>query len=138
MAINPKNTYTVENFIDAGASITLTYNNLSFIESINNGTIQCPIFNVIDDYMYELKRLAVDIEFSDSEYQKYIYKPKLLAHDIYKNPELFFVILLINGICDVKEFNKRKIKLISPTNLNEALTYIYNAEKNMIERYNED
>lgn len=133
---DPHKTYTVEEFISAGSLVPITYNNLSFIEKIGNN-IECPIFNVIDDYMDELKALCVDIQLNDKEYTRYIYKPKLLAHDIYKNGELFFIILALNGICDVKEFTKKKLKMVSIENLETALTYIYNAELKSINVYNE-
>ena len=132
---NPKDTYTVEEFISAGESTVITYNNLSYLEKLSDNSI-VPIFNVLQDYIDELLTLSVTVELNDNEYLKYAYKPKLLAYDMYKNPELFFVILLINGICDVKEFTKRKIKMIPVSNMDKVLTYIYNAEKKTIDNYN--
>lgn len=132
---SPKQTYTIEDFIIEGKAVTITYDNLAYIERISNGSYM-PIFNVLDDYMAELNSITVTVELTDDELIRYAYKPKLLANDIYGNPELFFVILLINGICDVKEFNMKKIKMISQDNMNLALTLIYNAEKKMIDRYN--
>lgn len=137
MTKSTKDTYTIEEFVAAGGAVTLSYHNLSFLETLSSGNIDAPIFNVIDDYLQELKNLSIIVEFSDDEYYKYIYKPKLLAHDIYKNPELFFVILAVNGICDVKEFDRRRIRLIRPSDLNEVMTYIYNANMNLINLYNE-
>lgn len=132
----PETTYTVEQFIDAGAAVTLTYQNLSFAENIND-TLVAPIFNVIDDYLPELKTLCMTIEFTDEEFLKYAYKPKLLAYDIYKNTELFFVIMALNGICDIREFNKKKIKMLTVNQMNELLTFIYNANKKAIDIYND-
>lgn len=130
-----KTTYTVESFISAGKGITISYNNLSYIESISNGT-KVPFLNVIQDYMEELKSFSMTIEMSDEEYRKYAYKPKLLANDIYGNSELFFVILLINGICDMKEFTKKKLFLIPKSSIEKALTMIYNSEKQALDAYN--
>lgn len=132
----PKDTYTIEEFVEIGDAVTLSYNNLSYLETLSSGTIDAPIFNVIDDYLPELKNLSVTVNFSDAEYAKYIYKPKLLAQDIYNNTELYFIILAINGICDVKDFDKKKFKLIKPTDLNEVITYIYNANMELINLYN--
>ena len=135
MTTNPKDTYTVEDFVAAGSGVVITYNNLSYLERLSDNSM-VPTFNVLSDYIDELLKLSVNVEFSDAEYLKYMYKPKLLAHDIYKNPELFFVILLINGICDVKEFTKKKIKMIPVDRMDAVLTYIYNAEKESIDNYN--
>lgn len=136
MLKSPKDTYNIAEFVAAGEAVTLSYNNLSFLETMSSGNIDMPILNVINDYLPELKSLSVDVQLSDLEYAKYIYKPKLLCHDVYKNPELYFVILLINGICDVKEFTKQKLKMIKPDNLNEAITYIYNSNMEIINLYN--
>jgi len=133
--INPNTTYNMEDFISAGSGVTLTYNNLSYLESLSNGA-RVPIFNVISDYMDELVKLCVKIELNDLQYIKYAYKPKLLAYDIYGNQELYFIILLVNGICDVKEFDKKIINMIPVDRMNEVLTYIYNAEKKAIDAYN--
>lgn len=130
-----KTTYSIESFITAGKGITISYNNLSYIETISNGT-RVPFLNVIQDYMDELKSLAMTIEMNDEEYRKYTYKPKLLANDIYGNSELYFIILLINGICDVKEFTKKKLILIPKSSIEKALTMIYNSEKQALDSYN--
>ena len=137
MAKSPKDTYSIEEFISAGESVTLSYNNLSFLETLSGGNINVPIFNVIDDYIDELKALTVTLELSDLEYAKYIYKPKLLAHDVYKNGELYFIILAVNGLCDVKDFNKKKFKMIRPSDLEQVITYIYNSNMQLINIYNE-
>ena len=66
----------------------------------------------------------------------YYYKPKLLCYDVYGNPELYYIILLMNDIADVKEFTKPVIKMLKNDHMNTLLGYIYNAEKNAINNYN--
>lgn len=131
---NPKDTYTIEQFIEAGTGNPITYSKLSMIEYYNE--IKFPIFNVIQDYMEEMKLATVTVTLNDKEYIKYMYKPKLLAYDIYGNPELYFIILALNNMCSVKDFDIKKIKLLKTEILNEFITYIYNAEKKAIEIYN--
>ena len=82
--------------------------------------------------MDEIMERTVDYEFSDLEYIKYRYKPKLLAYDIYDTTELFFVILAINGMCSVKDFTKRKIKLLYKSDMLDLLNQIYSAESDYI------
>jgi hypothetical protein len=131
---NPKDTYTLEDFIEAGDSVIYTYNNFSFIETF--GDIKFPVFNVLSDYITELQSVAKTVVLNDMEYNKYLYKPKILAYDVYQNPELHFVIMAINGICNVKDFDFKTLKLLEKTHMKEALGYIYNAERNDIEIYN--
>ena len=131
----PENTYTLEAFIQAGRSVTISYDTLSFKERLTNGT-EISILNVIDDYMDELKRLAVNVQLDKNQYTKYRFKPKLLCHDVYGNPELYYIILLLNRIIDVKDFNFKKLRMIQVDTLNRFLSAVYNAEKKDIAMYN--
>ena len=76
------------------------------------------------------------VELSKEEQNAYFYKPKLLCYDIYGNPELYFIILLINDIADVKEFTKSSIKMLKKEHMNTLISYIYNAEKNAMDEHN--
>lgn len=134
MATNPKDTSTISEFIAAGTNVTITYDKLSFKEKFGN--IEYPMFNVLNDYLDELKLGAKTITLTDKEFIRYCYRPKLLANDIYQNSELDFVILALNNICNVKEFDNKKIKLLSPDDMNEFVQSVFNAEKESIDIYN--
>ena len=69
---------------------------------------------------------------TDSEFNKYRFKPKRLAYDLYGSTELYFAILFTNGICNIKEFNRKNIKLIKKSDMILLLEAIYNAERNYI------
>ena len=131
----PQNTTTIEDFIESGSGVTITYYNLSFNDMLSNGTV-VSTHNVITDYLDELKEAAIPVELDYKQQMKYLYKPKLLCSDIYGNPELYFIILLINDMADVKEFTKPVVKMLSKANMSELLTLIYNAEKKYISDYN--
>ena len=132
---NPKDTTTLEEFVEAGAGVTISYANLSMEDTFFNTKI--PIYNVISDYMPELIIHAVTVELSTDEYIKYKYKPKLLASYLYGNPELYFVILLLNNMCSVKEFDKQKLQLLSKSDMATLLSDIYNSEKEFLARFND-
>lgn len=132
---DPNKTSTIEEFISFKNDDTFSYHNMSFRDKYGN--ISYPIKNIIDDYKDELMELVLDdVILSETEYLKYRYKPRLLANDIYDNPDLDFVILAINGICNMKEFDSKKIKLIKLDDLNNFLTSIFNANKDDIDIYN--
>ena len=129
-------TYTVEDFIELGKSIDdIQYSKFAILSKASND-VENPILyaehNVIYDYEEEFKILSQTIEMTDSEYHKYRFKPKLLAYDLYGSTELFFVILYINGMYNIKDFDRRIIKLISKKNMTDLLEAIYNAEQNYI------
>lgn len=131
---NPNETSTVDEFISYKDTESVSYHNMSFRDKYGN--ISYPIKNIIDDYIDELKEIVVEVELTDKEYFKYRYRPRLLAHDIYQNPDFDFIILAVNGICNMKEFDSRTIKLCKVDELNEFLTAIFNANKDDIDIYN--
>lgn len=131
----PQNTVTIEEFIESGTGITISYPNLSFVDKMSNDT-WVSVHNVISDYIDELRTACVNVALTQDQQQMYLYKPKLLCYDIYGNPELYFIILLINDMADVKEFTKSTIKMLRKNNMSELLTLIYNAEKAAIDDYN--
>lgn len=131
-----ENTYTVEDFIELGKDIDdIQYSKYSILSKASSDVknpIIYPEHNVIYDYEEEFKKLAEKIEMTEEEFLKYRYKPKLLSYDLYGSTELYFTILFINGTCDIKDFNRKTIKLIKKSYMIELLENIYNAERNYI------
>lgn len=134
-ASKPSNSYTMEQFIALGRGVSVTYDSYSYKELLSNGT-EISVLNVINDYMPELKDMALNVTLSDDEYRKYKYKPRLLCYDIYGNTEVYYIILLLNGIIDIKEFDFRTLKMLKKDDMENALSAIYNAEKKYIDKYN--
>ena len=133
----PEDAVTLEEFIAAGANITISYDRLSYKEKLSNGT-EISILNVINDYLPEIKAMSSWVKLTKEQYWKYKFKPKLLCHDVYGNPELYYIILLLNRIIDVKEFDFKKVKMLKVDYMNILLSHIYNAEKKDIDAYNTD
>jgi len=131
----PQDTTTIEEFVESGSDITITYPNLSFTDMMTNGT-WVSVHNVISDYIDELRNACVNVSLTAEQQFMYFYKPKLLCYDMYGNPELYFIILLINDIADVKEFTNPVVKMLRKSHMSQLLTLIYNAEKQAIENYN--
>lgn len=131
---DPAKTATIEDFVACKENDEMTYANFSIIaKCLESTNVQYAYNNVIYDYLDELKALAVDVVLSDKDYSKYKYKPKLLAYDIYGTTELFFVIMAVNGICNVRDFNKKKIKMLFKKDLEDFLNDVYSAESNYIQ-----
>lgn len=131
----PINTTTIEEFIKSGKDGSLTYQTFSFIETMSNGT-EVSLYDTVSDYITELRSASVLVKLTDEQYRKYCYKPKLLCYDIYGNPELYFIILLMNDIADVKEFNKKTIYMLPKKYMTLLTSSIYNSEKKAIDSYN--
>ena len=86
--------------------------------------------------MREIKDVAVKVELSTQEYLKYRYKPKLLCRDVYGNGEVYYVIMLLNGRIDVKDFDVHELLMLRKADMNTLLTQIYNAEYKWMQEYN--
>jgi hypothetical protein len=130
-------TATLDSFVRSKPTSQLSYYYLSLIEKDKDNNIHYGVYNVISDYLPEIKKRAKIITLSDEEYYTYRYRPKLLAHYLYGNGELYFIILLLNDIWSVKDFNMKQIKLLSKTDLSELLSNINSSEKEFIDSYNE-
>ena len=131
----PQNTTTIEEFIESGKGITISYPTLSFINVMSNET-KVSVLNVVSDYIEELRNACENVKLSEEQQFTYFYKPKLLCYDVYDNPELYYIILLINDMADVKEFTKPVIKMLKKSHMSMLLSNIYNAEKEAIDSYN--
>ena len=132
----PQNTYTIDQFIQCQSDTNVCYNNLSFIDKRNS--IKYNKYNVLSDYLDEIREnYCLKIKLDKDNMFKYKYRPKLLCYDIYGDGELAFIIMIINDICDVKEFTKDTLLMPTIENMQLITKRLYNANKNDIEVYNE-
>lgn len=138
--VRSENTATFEDFVLTRTSSNNSYQTFSLVEIIDSGDflIEFPAYLVLNDYFDELKEAAVEVKLSSAEYIKYRYRPKLLAYDVYNNTELAFLILMVNEMMNVKEFDLQSytLKMIPKKRLTEIMTNIKSAESSFIESYN--
>lgn len=129
--------FTLDQFADSKLSNDISYYSMSLLEKDPSTNIEYDVFNVVSDYMNELKAMSHTVTLSDTEYYTYRFKPKLLSKYLYGNTELYFIILWLNDMWSVKDFNLRTIKLIKNSDLSEALSKINASERSFIKAYNE-
>lgn len=127
---NPKDAYTIEKLVAAGKNVVISYNNLSILDNIKG--IYLPYTNIIYEYMDELKDFIVTVKLTDLEKAKYKYKPKLLAFDVYGSTDLHFIIMALNGIIDLRDFDLTYVNMFKVEQINVILGFVYNAEKERI------
>lgn len=125
---------SLEGFLSFSKLTTISYQALSYIQPFKG--ILFPVHNILDDYIDEFKEKAIAVEFSDAEYEKFKYKPRLLSNYLYDSTELFFVILALNGIATEKEFTSKTLYLLKNEDMKSLLETIYTNEKSFIEDYN--
>lgn len=131
----PAETYTLDQFISMKNSDKITYRNYSILQpSLDDPSIVYSVDNIIYSYMDELKSYRKLVSVSELEKIKYRYKPKLLAYDCYGSTEIYFVLLAINNMCNIKEFDLKDNTFwgLTPSDMVELMNSIYRAEQQHI------
>lgn len=108
-----KNTSTIKDLIFAGKQEQYSADKLH-LKTVNNSVDQPIIINlysILDKYMDNLTPFIEEIEFTDTEFIKYRFQPKKLCVDLYNYIDLAPLILKINNMTSILEFDKRKVKL---------------------------
>jgi hypothetical protein len=132
---DPRLAHTLSEFLSATkTTAVISYASLSFIETTDN--IEYTVKNVLSDYIDDLKQYAKLTTMTQAQEIKYFYRPKLLASDIYGATELYHVFMLLNNICDVKDFTINPLYMLSKENMSDLLAKIYNNESSGIKTYN--
>lgn len=130
--------FTLSQFADSKAPTSISYYTMSLLEKDPQNNIEYDVFNVVSDYMNELKDASHLVKFTDEEYFTYRFRPKILAHYLYGNGELYFIILWLNDMWSVKDFNLREVRLIKNSDMSRILTSINVSERDFIREYNEN
>jgi len=131
-------THTINEFINMGlnSSDNNTYRDLSYFETRNG--MEFIVKTILDDHIDTLLENTVTVLLEDKDVRRYKFNPKMLSYDLYGTTKLFYIIMRLNGICNVHEFNlhNREIKLIPSTAMSKAISSIFKEEKFSLQTYN--
>lgn len=128
-------TSTLESFINyKNLDNNVYYKDLSIFEKSIDGKSVLLSYNILNDYRKEIFDFIIPITLTDEEFQKYQYQPKKLAYDLYGSTEYYYMILFINSMTNIKEFNRRRINLMRAKDMSNVLSAIYSSESEYIER----
>lgn len=131
-------THTLSEFIAISNAITDNFSHRTFCMMETRDGIEYAVYNVLDDYLTELKQQALTIKLTDKEKDTYIYNPKLLSYKIYNTTLWYYIILRLNNLCNVHEFtiSSGKLLLIPLNKLKILLSTIINSNSKSIKQYN--
>lgn len=90
--------------------------------------------NIYYDY---IQRSVVNLSLTDRELMKYRYQPKMFCSDMYGTTELWGLLLKINNLTSVVEFNHKMIKVFN-SDIFDILNEILINEEHRIMENNED
>lgn len=141
------NISTINELISLGKQLKISSETMSIKEIVINTHDEKFIVNftsIIDRYYDILLDHTSIVKLNDEEYLRYRYKPKLLSEELYGTQELHSLLLRLNHITSViqfdftelRVFNTNIIKLINEIMILEDENYITN-EMEIIKEINE-
>lgn len=107
--------HTLDELIDAGRDNTYNIKDCSYLVTIGDSVLA--IDSIFNKYIDFIKDASVKLTLTDDELFKYKYNPKRLSLDLYKTPELWYLLLKLNNISHEMDFTKKNINIIHPNNI---------------------
>ena len=126
MALNFRKRSTIQSVIEEGLELKLTIKDLAFKEIIENSSGErfvVNMFNLYEKYYELLLEYATIVVLTDEEYRKYRYNPRLLSKDLYGTPELHYMLLRLNYVYSIINFDFREVRVFR-TNITTLLNEI--------------
>lgn len=107
--------YDINQMIKEGKDSELTYATSSIVAG--NENISFTYRNIYDEFIPVLKDKSIETELDEDNLIKFKYNPHLLAYVLYGTTDLWFLLLRINNMTRVTQFDKKKIKIIHPDDM---------------------
>ena len=121
---------TIPEQIQQGDALSLTYSKLNTqkVLAVGGDGLVINFLTRLNKYRYPLEQYVQVFNMSEEEYRKYRFRPKVFSYDMYGTVELSSLIMCLNGIVSVSEFNFKQIKYYDPA-IKGALLEILNKER---------
>lgn len=132
---DPAKSYTLNQFIALKAKDDITYNNFSILESSQvEPNIVYSIDNIIHNYIEDIEEYVNIVRVTEIDRLKYQYKPKLLCYDIYGSTEIYFILMALNGLYNIKDFTLEDyvFKALYSDEMFNFASKVYNAEEEIL------
>jgi hypothetical protein len=119
MAVNPKS--TIQDIISTGKELKICNRELSLKSVMTNSANEkyvVNITNLFEKYYEILLDNTVIVVLTDEEYLKYRFKPKVLSYDLYGTKELHYMLLRLNYVYSVINFDFKELRVFNTNILN--------------------
>lgn len=113
-----KDRSTIQSVIDEGMEAKVSGKTLSIKEVITNSAGEkfiVNMFNLYEKYYEILLDHVVTVTLDEPEYKKYRFQPKLLSLDLYGTKELHYMLLRLNYVYSVINFDFEEIRVFKPS-----------------------
>ena len=136
----PSECTSLSTFLKCKNDQEFSYKSLCYYGKASTDNVIKPIYNLLDDYMECIDDYTIEVEIEDFNIDKYKFNPKRLSYDLYGTTNLYYILLYINNLNGIKEFNldKKKIKIIRKETLEKVLSNIYDNEYKNLQEYNNE
>lgn len=117
---------TIQNIIDHGKHLKINNSELSLKYVMNNSANEKFIINItnlFEKYYELLLDNTVIVVLTNEEYLKYRFKPKVLSYDLYGTMELHYMLLRLNYVYSVTNFDFKEVRVFN-TNILSLLNEI--------------
>ena len=96
------------------------------------------VYDTIDSYIYQLRDIASTVILSNKERETYKYNPKLLSYKLYNSVNYYWLILRLNDMYSVYDFNleSNTLLLLTKEQLLDSLLAINKTEGSAMKYYN--
>lgn len=94
----------------------ITHDKLHLKSSLKPSSKETIVLNsssLYNKYSDEIKRILYEVELTDYEYVTYRFQPKLFCYHYYGTTELWSLLLKVNNMMSVAQFDKKKIIMFS-------------------------
>lgn len=124
---------TIQQQIAYGNALKISNSTLNYqkVLAVNSDKMVINFESILTDYRYFLDKHITTKTFTNDEYLKYRFRPKSLSYDLYSTIEYASLLLVINHVVSVSEFDFQTVNIYDDqvqTFLNEVL----NKEKSKI------
>lgn len=116
MSLRHRNKSTIREVIEDGLELKMTIKDLSLKEVITNSSGEkfvINMYNLYEKYYELLLEHTTLVTLSEEEYNRYRFKPKLLAKDLYGNQEIYYLLLRLNHIYSVINFDFTEMRVFN-------------------------
>ena len=106
---------------DADIRASNLYMTATVNDKLSGESIRIPYNLITQKYADLLSKYVRMTLYTQAQFVKYQYKPKLLSQDIYGTTELWPSLLQLNGMTSVLEFNRPYLKVYDPNTIMDVL-----------------
>lgn len=112
---------SIEDSRDADFMASNLYFTATIEDKSSGDVIRVPYLSLTQKYADILSQYVTIARYTEVQFNKYQYRPKLLSQDIYGTTELWASLLQLNGMISVLEFNKPYVKIYDPNVILDVL-----------------